>query len=239
MIFKRSALIIAILIYFNISANGQIHTIDSTVTSPEFENAVAFYKKEVGNASPLYSGRQYLGYDYRINGHQYFAIDEPIQGSLLYNGVFYDDVLMRYELVQDDLMVTYPGNEFKIIIKKADIDWFHIDGHLFKKFETGQLSGFYDIIYNSKQQVLVKRTKILEEEIRDQTLNRQFVQKNQYYIKNGEEVYPVSSKRSLLNYFENDKREIRKMLKKGKVKYRKDPENTILRTMEYMKESSS
>lgn len=239
MIFKRSILIVSLLIFFGITAFGQVNAVDSTATTPEFENAIAFYKKEVGDASPLYSGRQYVGYDYRIKGHQYFATDELVAGSLLYNGIFYDDVLMRYELVMDDLLVTFPDNDFKILIKKNDIEWFNLNGHLFKRFETERLRGFYDIIYNSQLQVLVKRIKILEEEIRGQTLNREFVQKNQYYIKNGEDVAAVSGKKDLLNYFKSDKKEIRKLLKKAKIKYRKDPEKAILRTMEYMGETSS
>ncbi len=214
---------------------GQNVNLDSLT----YTQAIAFYNGVVGDGSSLYTGRHYSGYDFGIEGHQYFDTNQAISGSLLYDENLYDNVAMYYELVKDELLITSPDNDFQIIVKKQDIEWFDLKGHRFVFLETSGLSGIYELLSMGVLDVLIKRTKILKKEVGDRSVKREFVQHNAFYIRNGDEVYVVTSKKDLLNYDKERKKEIRKMLNKNKFNFKKDPEHTIIRTVEYLGASTN
>lgn len=232
---NQTILIFSLILCTAFNINGQ----NSTSDSATYAKAIAFYEQMVGDVSSLYTGRQYSGYDFRIEGHQYLDVKVPMMGSLLYDNILYNNVEMQYELVKDDLLITYPENDFRIIIKKQDIQWFKMQDRLFVNLETANLEGIYELVEIGALEVLIKRSKIVKEEIRDQTLKREFVQKNRYYIKKGEDLYSVTSKKRLLSYFKEEKKGIRQMLKRHKLKYKRDPEQTIIKTVEFMEPSSN
>ncbi len=227
---KQTILIFSLIFCVALNINAQNFTSDSST----YAKAIGFYKTMIGDVSSLYTGRQYSGYDFRIVGHQYLDVKESMMGSLLYDNILYNNIEMQYELVKDDLLITYPENGFRIIVKKKEIQWFKVQDRLFVNLETNNLDGIYELVEIGAFEVLLKRTKIVKEEIQDLTLTRKFVQKNRYYIKKSEDVYPVTSKKRLLNYFKDEKKGIRKMLKKHGLKYKKDPEQSIIKTVEYM-----
>jgi hypothetical protein len=228
--FKQITLIFPLIFCTALNINAQNLTSDSSA----YAKAIGFYEMTVGDVSSLYTGRQYLGYDFRIEGHQFLDVKESMKGSLLYDNILYNNVKIQYELVKDDLIINYADNDFRIIIKKQDLQWFKVQDRLFVNLETPQLSGIYELVEIGALEVLIKRTKIVAEEIRDRTLRRKFVQKNRHYIKKGEDLYPVTSKKRLLNYFKDEKKGIRKMLKKNKLTYKKGPEQSIIKTVEYI-----
>lgn len=199
-----------------------------------YQNAVAFYNKSLGKVSSLYSGRQYAGYDHRIGGHQYYHTNKLQKGSIKYSGILYENVLMRYELIDDIVLVTHADNDFQIVLKKSEIEWFRVNNHLFIHVNTDSYKGFYDFIDIGINDVLVKRAKQITEEIVDKKILQDFTKHNKYYIKSEEQIFPIASKKSLLNYAKKYKKEIKKMLKKENIIYRKDPESAIIAAMEYL-----
>ena len=75
--------------------------------------------------------------------------------------------------------------------------------------------------------------KKIEEKIVDMTVERKFVSFNTYYVLKDGNYYLVNKQKSLLNLLKDKRQNIPKHLKKEKLKYKHDPEKTIIAIAEF------
>ncbi|WP_224999995.1 hypothetical protein [Cesiribacter sp. SM1] len=99
-------------------------------------NTIALYREKVRDNSFLFHGREYTGWDNRIEGHAYFLIDEWQEGSLHYKGQLYQHVPIRYDIAAEELVVKHYAGVFKIRLYKEKISHFSLSGHLFINLEA-------------------------------------------------------------------------------------------------------
>ena len=211
--------------------------------SPEqliVRNAASVYFQSLGEQSGIYRGAEYTGFPYKLNnGHQYFETQFPVKGSVYYDGILYNDIPMWYDLVKNQVIVQFIDGFSEIKLHNELIDYFSIYDHHFvhlgrDKIGNNVLSeGFYDLVYVGKTQVLVKRSKETLKEVSTGIALTLLKQKNEFYlIKEG--VYlPIKSQSSVLNALGSKQKEIQEFLRKSNVKFRKDPENAIVRMVKY------
>lgn len=211
--------------------------------SPEqliVRNAASVYFQSLGEQSGIYRGAEYTGFPYKLNnGHQYFETQFPVKGSVYYDGILYNDIPMWYDLVKNQVIVQFIDGFSEIKLHNELIDYFSIYDHHFvhlgrDKIGDNVLSeGFYDLVYVGKTQVLVKRSKETLKEVSTGIALTLLKQKNEFYlIKEG--VYlPIKSQSSVLNALGSKQKEIQEFLRKSNVKFRKDPENAIVRMVKY------
>ncbi len=205
------------------------------------KNARSVYERSLGEQSGIYRGPGYIGYPYpTTNGHPFFETPDQTIGTIYYDGMLYKDIPIWYDLVKDQVIVLHTDGLSKISLHNEKIDYFSLYNHLFIhiKKDTSNTSflsaGFYDRVYQGKTEVLVKRSK---GSLKDATTQGIFIkilkQKNDFYIKKGEKYYPVESAGSVLKALGSKQKEIQEFLKKSNIKFRKDPENTIIRMVRY------
>ena len=205
------------------------------------KNARSVYERSLGEQSGIYRGPGYIGHPYpTTNGHPFFETPDQTIGTIYYDGMLYKDIPIWYDLVKDQVIVLHTDGLSKISLHNEKIDYFSLYNHLFIhiKKDTSNTSflsaGFYDRVYQGKTEVLVKRSK---GSLKDATTQGIFIkilkQKNDFYIKKGEKYYPVESAGSVLKALGSKQKEIQEFLKKSNVKFRKDPENAIVRMVGY------
>ena len=205
------------------------------------KNARSVYERSLGEQSGIYRGPGYIGHPYpTTNGHPFFETPDQTIGTIYYDGMLYKDIPIWYDLVKDQVIVLHTDGLSKISLHNEKIDYFSLYNHLFihiKKDTSNTFSlsaGFYDRVYQGKTEVLVKRSK---GSLKDATTQGIFIkilkQKNDFYIKKGEKYYPVESAGSVLKALRSKQKEIQEFLKKSNIKFRKDPENTIIRMVRY------
>jgi len=203
-------------------------------------NAASVYFNSLNEQSGIYRGVEYTGFPYKLNnGHQYFETQFPVKGSVYYDGILYNDIPMWYDLVKNQIIVQYIDEFSEIKLHNELVDYFSIYDHHFvhlgrDKIGNNVLSdGFYDLVYVGRTQVLVKRSKETLKEVSTGFALTILKQKNEFYlIKEG--VYlPVKTQSSVLNALGSKQKEIQEFLRKSNVKFRKDPENAIVRMVRY------
>ncbi len=205
------------------------------------KNARSVYERSLGEQSGIYRGPGYIGHPYpTTNGHPFFETPDQTIGTIYYDGMLYKDIPIWYDLVKDQVIVLHTDGLSKISLHNEKIDYFSLYNHLFIhiKKDTSNTSflsaGFYDRVYQGKTEVLVMRSK---GSLKDATTQGIFIkilkQKNDFYIKKGEKYYPVESAGSVLKALGSKQKEIQEFLKKSNVKFRKDPENAIVRMVGY------
>ncbi len=213
---------------------------DSVSSATALQNSIDFYYSFTGENSHLYIGTEYGGYNIRIMGNPYFDTVAMQSGSIYYNGTLYNNVPMLYDILNDDVIINRYNQNFRIRLTKEKISYFSVLTHTFIRIvpdSTGKVLpgiGFYDRIYNGKTEVLVKRTKDIKDDptIANEIISR-FLQHNSYFVRKHHLYFQVATRKSLLKLFDDRDKQIRKYLRKNKIKFRKQPEYTIVKAAQY------
>jgi len=203
------------------------------LTAQENEAAKA-YLDTVGSDALLFRGTEYVDYDLKIQGHQFFETDQWVMGSVKAFGKFYPNIYLSYDTHKDLLLTDAPSIAYTIQVPSDRVDFFNILGHTFIYLSptdpgvTGSFSaGFYDLIYDGKVQFLIKRRKTHEEEVGDNMVEEWFEENDRYYLKVDGAYQKVRSKKSVLKTLGGNTKLLKKRLRKQKLKFRKEPEQAI------------
>jgi hypothetical protein len=242
----KSYLLASGLLFLLFSVNAQEAKQDSLLLSLSLQNANSLYKKTMANNSALFNGREYVSSDIRVQGFPAFESEDLEEGSVVYYDQVFENISCLYDLYTDEFITEHYNSGFRIILNSEKISQFGLLGHTFKRIVNDSLkkelpkTGFYDFLYENKSGVVAKRKKIIFEEIRDRSVYREYQSVNQYFVKKGNVYYPVKSKKSVLDVFEDHKKEVSRAFRKHKLKFRNNRERSIiLMASEYDKLSTN
>lgn len=200
--------------------------------------ALNIYHNALGNQSPLYNGSKYYDYVNSIKiGHPFFGKNSMENGTIYLDGLVFNDVPMLYDIVRDVVVILHFENISKITLPSERITQFFYQGHSFSRLVPDSMhdipEGFYDRLYEGKLMLYARQIKIINEQIVAPTIIREAVQQNIYYIKKNNKYYNIRNMRSLLQTLKEKSREVQKYLKKNDIRFKADPERTIIKAVEY------
>jgi hypothetical protein len=167
-----------------------------------------------------------------MDEHQFFEQRRWLNGMVLYDGQQFDSIPMLYDLFRDEVVIRHFNGDH-VLLQTVKVDSFIIDKHHFARLEAGKdinpqmRTGFYDIVYSGKSRTLARRTKQRQEKIVDKRVIAYYPEKTFFYVFKEGSYHPVHSKKSALELFPERKRELRKVLRENKIKYRKNRELAI------------
>ncbi|WAC11692.1 hypothetical protein [Dyadobacter pollutisoli] len=194
---------------------------------------VSLYKAATAQSQNLYNGRQYYVYDARGEEHQFLNQRKWHNGVVLYDNQQFDSIPMLYDLFHDELVIKHFNGDH-LLLQSEKVDFFMLDDHNFERLEAGKdineqmRTGFYDILYNGTSRTIVRRVKQRQEKIVDKMVIALYPQKNFFYIRKNDRYNAVHSKKSVFNLFSEHKKELRKVLRDQKIKFRKNREIAIV-----------
>jgi hypothetical protein len=233
----------------SVQTNAQLNSADSTALKNSIAGAINLHNTTLAENIHLYNGPENAGYNHLAAGTPYFLADELQNGTVLYDGTYYQNVSMLYDLVQDNVVILqYAENksgaseEYKKIMRqdlvKNKISWFTLPGREFVRLAAdssaiGMPEGFYERMYNGKVKLLVKRSKKYVEEVKGQDLERRYDLTTNYYIQQNGKYYPVKSAKSLPGIFKDRKKEVNSFYRNNRKKYKRNKEQLIFETTRY------
>ena len=227
---------------FLFSSKAQQAFADTAFHETAVNNAINQYHRSRGEQSALYNGVQHIGYSPLIEGHAYYESQEWKKGWINYNGVVYTNVLLKYDLLKDEVVIQYFDGFHAVSLLSEYVKQFYLPGHTFVRIERDSISklpsGFYEKLNAGAISTFIKKTKNIKEDIESRQIKRSFIDVDFYYaLKNGI-YYPINNQRSMLNLVGNKQKEIKKYLRKNKIKFRKTPELAIVKIAEYYNQSN-
>jgi len=215
---------------------------DSSSQQNAFNNAVTAFNASMGKQSQLYNGPEYYLYSPIIKGNAYFSeVNTFTSGSVYYNDVFYSGVPMLYDLNKDEVVVLLYNHFSRFSLIQDKVKWFDFLGHHFININadtininSGVKSGFYDEIYNGKTKVLVKRVKDIQTNNGGLNgLESYFNAYTEYYFLKAHVYYSVSGQGSFLEILKDKRKELQEYIKSNKIKFRKTPEDALVKIAAY------
>lgn len=200
-------------------------------------NAIRLYDHFTADNAPLYNGKEYVFYAFRMKGTPYFADERFFKGWINYQGKKYDSVSLLYDLSRNELAVLSADNKSAIVLHNEMVDSFYISENKFVNLaeDTAEHlvhAGYYNILYDGKTQLLAKRSKTISDAIEDNFIIRVFSSKDQIYIRKDGHYYPVSNSKDVLEVFSDKKKELRKKMRQNHVKIKRITfENSLVKTV--------
>ncbi|MCU0409057.1 MAG: hypothetical protein MUD02_08930 [Bacteroidales bacterium] len=172
--------------------------------------------------NPLLNGRIWRNQYHRTQGSQFLLSEAFIKGSVCFNNNWFDDLELKYDAANDELILkveSYP----LIILNKEMVDSFrlHTD-RTYTFFNAGNdttqlLSGYVNILYDGKTPLYSRYFKEIQPLAVDGIFDL-FVDEQKLYILKDNKVLTVSGRRKFLDLFGDRRKEIKKYLKVNKVK---------------------
>jgi hypothetical protein len=211
---------------------------DSVLYTKAVSNLIALYHHSSGDQSGLFNGSQYSGYPFSFEaGDPFFKESKPGTGSVVYDGVLYENVTMQYDEVQEALIMQDSSRRIRLLNDR--IEAFTLFDNNFirivKDTESTVLvrTGFYNLLYEGKTSVLKREEKIIRDDPSTGVLLRFIDSHMYYYIKMNNAFFSIKSKNGLLDIFKDRKKDIRQYIRKNKLSYRKDRDNTLIKATAY------
>jgi hypothetical protein len=225
---------ISILFFNTLSAQ------DSTQSQLSTSNAIAFYNKFIGEDAHLYNGSEHALYDFRIKGFPYFESNSLQTGFVNYDSVLYQQVNMAYDIVRDELTINRYNQNFRITLVNEKITYFSLLNHYFVRLIQDTINksiittGFYDRLYNGKLKLFAKRQKkIIEKVTAEEGDQLWFEEHDGYFILRNNKYFSIKDKKDLFDFFKDRKKDLKRYLRKNKIRFKDAPELAILKSVEY------
>ena len=233
-IFALSVLILASFTVAYPQSSG--HT---TFLSKARENTVSLYKQVLRAQSRLNNGRKYRASTHSLEEHPYYLSEDWITGSGFYDGEYFTDVSLMYDLQQRVLVTEqYPsGNAIELVGEK--LRSFTLQGHYFEKINADSVANslpktdFYEILYAGETKVVAHRQKLLRNEIESRTIETTYDEKYRYFLFRNGVFFPVKSKGSMLKLMSDKKQELKRFIRLNKASFLLDRELMLKRVAEY------
>jgi hypothetical protein len=181
----------------------------------------------------LYNGILWRNRYYRIREDQFLFSKEFLSGSLSINGQSFNNLKIRYDIYNDEIMI--PTNHGAILqLNKEMVDSFTVrfDDKTYKFTKILQdsirgFNGYVNVLYKGKNALYVKYRKEIELLAVEKKFDM-FYQTHRIYFVKDSIVYQVNGKGDLLRILNEDKVQIRSYIKKNKLQIsRKNPESFI------------
>jgi len=212
---------------------------DSAFYQSVTSSTINTFHQLTADQSGLYNGPEYPGYDFRFKkGSPFFYTDHFTPVDIIYDGILYRDVPMLYDNLKDILVLE--DSLYPVQLHSRRIDEFTIAAHHFVRPQKSDINNsifdnqFYELLSNGKISVLKKQVKIITQDISvSEGIERSIAESENYYLKKNNVFYLIRDQNDLIAVFHDKEKEIRDFLKKNRLKFKKDRENTLLQTATY------
>ncbi len=231
--------IINILIPNNTLA--QVTIGDSSSRQKGFTNALNLFNTTVGEQSSLYNGPEYYFYDPIYKGNAYFMdMNAFTPGTIYYDGTLYKNVPMLYDIYSDKVVVLLYNHFSKFSLLRERVKSFDFLDHHFINIAADSLDnnavispGFYDELYKGKVQVLARRAKNIQNNPGTTNYESYFNPIKSYYLKKNNIYYSVGGEGSFMSVLKDKKKELQQYIRANKIKFRRNPEEAMVKIASY------
>jgi hypothetical protein len=189
----------------------------------------SIYQAERGENLAIYRGRQILGGYPGIGGSAYFPFTDWASGSAQYEGVWYHNLELLYDIYRDEVLIRHPSG-IPFVLYNNRLQAFRIMGRDFVHFiePRGDMSpGIYEVLHKGKLTIYARRSVMLDEKIIDQAVERNFISKFRYYAQTGDKVKQFTKQKQLMELVRDQRNQIQPRIREAGVKYKHNPEAII------------
>lgn len=200
-------------------------TRDTLFVAAARQNATAIYLQAMHTQSRLYNGSKYFPPDHTLEEHPFFHSADWITGSVYYDGEYFRNVPLMYDMAGQMLMTEHAANGHAIRLVEEKLAHFTLDGHYFQRIINDSVAnslpstGFYEVLYHGPTKVVMRRQSTLREQIISGAIERSYDHKSKFFVMRNGVFFPVKSKASVLKLLSNRKNELKRFVRQRKLSF--------------------
>jgi hypothetical protein len=213
-------------------------------TSGENTDLSDLYKHSMYDQAGIFKGSEYGDYSYTLSAsHPYFDTSIYINGSVVYEGILYENMPMLYDIVRDVVIIRHFNKYHKIQLLSDKVSSFTIGDHHFIRLVADSNSsiiqtGFYEKLHEGTLTVLKKNVKVIQPVPSMTEVKNMAYPKNYFFVVQNGNYYPITNERSLMKIFGDRKNAVQAYLKSNKIKFRKKKQEAIVQGVAYYDQTS-
>lgn len=175
--------------------------------------------------SHVLTGKKYdMKYIGSVNS-QFFRDRYPSYGTLVYDGVYFDQIEIQLDIYQEKVVVLLESkkNEQFVTIDTEKVSEFTFKNYKFVHIRNDSImsDGLYQHAFQGQHiDTYVKRKKLKKDKIENTKMIIEFLPHDKYYIKNDWGTFAITNKKSFLEAFQN-LAVAASIVKKNKIKFSK------------------
>ena len=185
------------------------------------------------NNQILYTGRVWSNKYHRIDGDQFLFADYFLPGTVSINGKTFRNLMLRYDIHNDELMIPVSREEI-LQLNKEMIDSFSLrfenKTYKFSNIRNDSingLTGYYNVLYHQQSALYIKYRKEISPNITDES-DGEFIQTHITYLVKDNVPYKIKTRNNLYRALNADIHQIRNYLKNDRLKIsKKIPESYV------------
>lgn len=189
----------------------------------------------------LYNGTEFIDPYLKTDGtFRYFSKFNFTEGNITYEGQFYPNVLLKYDLLQDNLITRSDDNLsiFQVKLLPQKITGFSLYGHNFVRLqETGidDGNGFFEVGFEGEfASLYIKHLKKMREKALNSGIEYSFKNDNFYLLKNESGFQKVSTIKDLRRALPEMKVQIRDFYKSYRTLYKTNRDEFMVKIIKYI-----
>jgi len=220
-------------------AHSQVN--DSAFVARVSANITNYFMATLVKGAPIYNGKVYYRTHPRFinNGHAFFLASQYQTGTVTYEGYTYQNVELMFDLIRSELLLLHFDKVTDIVLDPEKVDAFSFLGHNYINIKEAEAkenelsSGYYDLLYQGKITLLVKRSKTVTEKLSQAGVERSVSQHNRYYLLKDSVYTLLKNKKVLTKLLKSTQNQNQQYIKNNQLNFRNDTENAMLSLVRY------
>ena len=195
-------------------------------TTPELKA----FEDAAGNGSVLFRGKQANAYERPANGNPYWSSTAFVPGEIVFEGRFYDDILVNIDAITGQVLVRKADNPIAIALPRASVSSITTGNSRFEwvpEGTEGLPEGLYEVMGNAGEKIykhVAKRLQTSPQNMngnpigyndpgyRSEVSDYYAITKTYYFKDRDGRFYRIRGRGALLRRFPERRSEIRKAL---------------------------
>ena len=171
----------------------------------------------------ILTGRRFNAYSSQFK--QFFQGKYTTLGTLVYDGVLFEDIDIQYNVFTQEVVVLLETGltERYIMVTPDKVSRFSVYGHEFVQLpgDSVMAKGIYELAYGGvNSNVYIKHTSIEKDIIEGGTIDYEYETTQKFYVTNEFGTFRITGKKKLLEAYQ-DSQQLEAILKKHKIRFSK------------------
>jgi hypothetical protein len=206
----------------------------------ELKNLIVETNNYYGANELLYLGEIYQPSNPFAKGSPYLT-DRFLPAKIIVKNNVFENITAKYNIETNQLLALAKTDSGKIVLinlKENWIDNFILDNHNFVNISQYQptlnIKGYYELVFSGKKNLFIKYSNSFINTYTDLTPNGFYSKiKKSLYLSDSTDFILIKNKNHFLNLYVKNKNEIKKYMRKNKIRFSKASNNQLNKLMQY------
>ena len=193
------------------------------------------FRQEVGDQAEMFAGKVEPGYPSTVYiNHPYWLTDNFSQGDVVFRGLTYRDVSVRYDAYLKQLVVNTPVKRQNVSVPMDLVEKFTLGGIRYER-RKGE---FMAILYSSPRIELVQQMNVMMREklVDNVKVQYEFKPTMKYCLYRDGQVYEVTNLKSVSKLYPHLKKELTQFAKKYHLDFKENRQLSLGTLVKYADE---